>query len=963
MLRPLASPARRLRIGAAYRAPPPLLRQVSSSFFSWGSSKDGGGGEDDGGKGGDATADEKGENRTKAEVVVDEGASETGLVSLGGVPAYPHVVAVPVSGRPLFPGLALPIAVQPEVLEAITASQQAGQPYVGVFLRRDDTESGGVGAVAANDDEVEGEPRALPPVRDVSDLHDVGTFAQVASVMPFPDGSGGQVLVQGRRRVRIIEAFGRDADEAVDTDKRAEVSTEDSAGVGEGAGNGDGMYTDAETTSSSSVLDVLRVKVEHITGPSKDFDPQSDEMRAYSNEFIRVLREVMSLNPLMREHLATVATRVDVNDVEKLADFGASITSAAPDALQQVLAEMDMQKRLSHALLLLTKERELSKLQQDISKQVEEQMTEDQRKYMLQKQLKNIKKELGLEKDDKDTLINKFRSRLEACGEIPAEASAAMEDEFEKLDVLEKNSSEFNVTRSYLDWLTSMPWGKLSKENFDVPGAQQILDEEHYGLDEVKEAILQFIAIGRLRGSVQGKILLLVGPPGVGKTSIGASIARALNREFYRFSVGGLSDVAEVKGHRRTYIGAMPGKPVQCLKTTQTCNPLVLIDEIDKLGRGHQGDPASALLELLDPSQNTTFTDHYLDIPIDMSKALFMCTANDASTIPGPLIDRMEVVRLSGYDAPEKMEIARRYLVPKALHESGLGEDSDLAPASLTIADDAIEQLARHYCREAGVRNLQQHIEKICRKLALKVVQQYGEGQGSDDTVTEEADWAVTAANLEDYVGKPTFNSDLLYDFVPPGVVMGLAWTAMGGSSLFIETQIVRRHGEPEDGRVAGGGRVTTTGQLGDVMSESIAIAQTVARHKLANFLPESAGWFDAHDLHIHVPDGAVKKDGPSAGVTMVTALLSLAMQRSVRNDIAMSGEVSLTGKVLPVGGIKEKTIAARRAGVSCLVFPFGNKRDFDELPEYLREGLEAYFVKTYDEVFDIAFGEDNTFE
>jgi len=623
-------------------------------------------------------------------------------------------------------------------------------------------------------------------------------------------------------------------------------------------------------------------------------------------------------------------------------------------------------------------------------------MTEAQRKYFLTEQLKSIKKELGMEKDDKDALLSKYRKKLATYTSggkdaIPVEVMDTIDSEMDKLATLEKNSSEFNVTRSYLDWLTSIPWGVVCEENFDIAKARGILDRDHYGLEEVKDTILQFIAVGKLKGTVQGKILCLAGPPGVGKTSIAESVASALGRKFFRFSVGGLSDVSEINGHRRTYVGAMPGKLIQCLKSTGTTNPLVLIDEIDKLGNGYRGDPASALLEVLDPSQNSKFRDHFLDVPVDISKILFMCTANALENIPGPLLDRMEVFRLSGYDVPEKVEIAEQYLVPKALRDSGLYTDTaittttsddnnddsekqkdehnkddspqqlDFVPAkdvpdSVSISRSAIENLVRWYCREAGVRNLNKHIEKIARKLALQVV---AEGEGT--TLTEKSSrksdtWEVDDTNLHEYVGQPIFTSDRLYDKdpLPNGIVMGLAWTSMGGCALYIETQAIARV-KKVDGKSIGGGNLKVTGQLGKVMEESTQIAYTVARAKLSNVKPSSS-YFDDFDIHMHVPEGATPKDGPSAGITMTTAMLSLAMDTPIRNDLAMTGEISLTGKVLPVGGIKEKTMAARRAGIKCIIFPSGNKRDYDEMPEYLKENLEVHFADDYSKVFDVTF-------
>merc|ERR1712070_662397 len=561
------------------------------------------------------------------------------------------------------------------------------------------------------------------------------------------------------------------------------------------------------------------------------------------------------------------------------------------------------------------------------------------------------------------------------------------EAELEKLSSLEMNSSEYSVTRNYLDWLCGVPWNVTSNENFDIQDARQILDRDHYGLEDVKDTILEFIAVGKLKGGVQGKIICLSGPPGTGKTSIAKSVAEALGREFYRFSVGGLSNVSEIKGHRRTYVGAMPGKIIQALKKTGTFNPVILIDEIDKLGHGHQGDPASALLEVLDPSQNASFLDHYLDEPVDISKVLFMCTANELERIPETLLDRMEVIRLSGYDFPEKVAIAEQYLVPKSMGESGLmvekespkteeGETkepdetpeerttplekfvfADRVPSTVGIEKDAIESLARWYCREAGVRSLSKHIDKITRKLALQVV---AEGEGAQ--LTQKAkrkteSWLVSEDNLNDYVGKPIFTSNRLYekDPLPHGIVMGLAYTSMGGSALYIETQGIKR-GLNADGKPRGGGTLKATGKLGDVMMESSQIAYTVARARLSEINIDNQ-FFDNTDIHMHVPEGATPKDGPSAGIAMVTSMLSLALDRPIRNDLAMTGEVSLTGKVMAVGGIKEKIMGGRRAGVTKIILPGANQRDYDEIPDYLKEGLDVHFAHDYGEVYEIVFG------
>jgi len=879
-------------------------------------------------------------------------------------PRYPHVTGLPVITRPIFPLIPTSITLRdPQTIDAI--ENMKDNAYVGVFLKKKHSTGVSEAGVLVEKPEL---------IKDASDLYNVGTFAQVHRIT------------------------------------RLGLEPEDS--LGEENDHSD-LTGDTHVSASVLLLGHRRIDLRSVdnVGPPVDvtvshwdrleYTGSEDSIKALSNEVLSTVREVAQMNALFRESLSFY-TRVDAANPYHLADFVASLTkSGTPEELQAVLEDKDPERRLQKALVLLNKEREVAKLQQEISAKVEEKMTDAQRKYFLNEQLKSIKKELGMERDDKETLIAKYREQLAEAGEIPTDVMETIDNELEKLSTLEKNSAEFNVTRSYLDWLCGVPWGKFLEEQFEIKEARKVLDRDHFGLFDVKDTILTFIAVGKLKGSVQGKILCLAGPPGTGKTSIAKSVAAALGRKFYRFSVGGLSDVSEIKGHRRTYIGAMPGKIVQCLKTTGSMNPLILIDEIDKLGAGYRGDPASALLEVLDPSQNSSFVDHFLDVPTDISKVLFMCTANDLSRIPGPLLDRMEVIELSGYDVPEKIAIAEQYLVPKSMGESGLmikkgGEKTDEekkddeqlstrsedgpvetekevdedepgppiesyvhaegVPESANIEKGALESLVRWYCREAGVRNLAKHIDKITRKLALQVVAET-EGTELTERSRRKADtWAVSEDNLSDYVGKPIFTSDRLYenDPLPNGIVMGLAWTSMGGSALYIETQGIKRSKDPE-GKAKGGGSLKSTGQLGDVMKESTQIAYTVARSRLAEIDPSSS-FFDDTDIHMHVPEGATPKDGPSAGVTMVTSMMSLATEKPVRSDVAMTGEISLTGKVLKVGGIKEKMMAARRAGITCVVLPADNRRDFDEIPEYLKDGLDVHFAEDYGEVYEVVF-------
>lgn len=953
-----------------------------------------------------------------------------------GPPFEPHMIALPVLRRPLFPGQQQLVQVthQGAIKELMKAIDKKDQPLlIGTFLRKD----------SVPEDQGEKPAEDLSGTDPLQVLYLTGTRARITRIAPFniapgnndksssesdPPAQGLQVLLSGIDLIRLEKVL-----------------------------------------QLGPPLQVQASRFEQQSGPEEG--PVADEVKAYINETIYTVREIMKINPQFREHATFIhqgMERLGRNDPHSIAHFAACLTTAAGADLMQVLQTEHPSEKLNAALTLVKKELELSQLQQKITTQIEEKVSSHQREFMLREQLKMLKKELGEDKGDgADTLLQKFKSRLEGKT-VPEDAKEAIDSEVEKFGGLAKESQEYQITRNYLDWLTVLPWGVHTEDTLSLRKARTILDRDHYGLSDVKERILELIAVGTLRGSVQGKIICFVGPPGVGKTSIGRSIAQALGREFYRFSVGGLYDVAEIKGHRRTYVGAMPGKIVQCLKKVQSANPLVLIDEVDKIGRGHQGDPASALLELLDPSQNGAFLDHYLDVPVDASKILFVCTANVTDTIPGPLLDRMEVIRLSGYDLQEKIKIAENYLVPASMREVGLwppveeapkvesapetlesqtfpampaaegekvpstdpgkaaegetvtsahsskgaeapagaeaeivtpaqsSEETDVPAASAesaaksptstavaagvapkaAIESDAVESLIRWYCREAGVRNLQKQIEKISRKLAMRVVehreakkereegdQAEGEVEGTPQPAVsaEPPKLVVTEDSLNDLVGKPPFTSDRLYEgALPAGTVTGLAWTAMGGSVLYMEATALPHH----EGKKGGSPSLSVTGQLGSVMKESSQLALLIARRNLAECAPsDRKNFFQENELHLHCPEGAVPKDGPSAGITMVTALLSLGLDMPARADLAMTGEVSLNGKVLAIGGLKEKTIAARRAGCKALIFPQANRRDFDELPAYLKDGLEVHFATEYSDVFAVAFPDhiDNT--
>jgi len=657
----------------------------------------------------------------------------------------------------------------------------------------------------------------------------------------------------------------------------------------------------------------------------------NQELKAYSMAIISTLKELVQINPLYSEEIKLFLNRSSMDDPGRLADFAANLTSADGQELQKILETLDILKRIDRVLVLLKKELEVSRLQTRISQKIEEKVSTQQREFFLREQLKAIKKELGLEKEGKTSEIEKFQQRLKGL-KLTGEAESAVKEELEKFQLLEPTSPEYNVTRTYLDWLTILPWGKHSRDSYGLKRARRILDRDHYGLQDVKERILEFIAVGKMKGDISGSILCLVGPPGVGKTSIGHSIAAALNRKFYRFSLGGMRDEAEIKGHRRTYIGAMPGKFIQAMKSAGTANPVLMLDEIDKIGASFQGDPASALLEVLDPEQNSSFRDHYLDVPFDLSNVLFIATANQLDTIPAPLIDRMEIIRLSGYILEEKLEIAKRYLVPKAIANHGL------KPGQVRIPKPTMMTLIDGYAREAGVRSLENRIKQLMRKAAMKFA------DGEKDKLT------IRKADLEQLLGKPVFTGDEIFS-VSPGVVTGLAWTSMGGATLQIEATSVTSKNKG----------FKQTGQLGKVMVESSEIAYSYIMGQLPNY-DAPKDYFDRHFIHLHVPAGATPKDGPSAGITMATALLSLILDAPVKEGLGMTGELTLTGRVLPIGGVREKTIAARRSGLTTLIFPEGNRKDFEELPDYLKEGLTAHFVSDFNSVARLAFAADDSF-
>jgi len=678
-------------------------------------------------------------------------------------------------------------------------------------------------------------------------------------------------------------------------------------------------------TYKSTVQDepVIQWKVNHFY--EEEFQ-STEEMKAFSMAIISSVKDLIKTNSLFQEELKLFLNRFSVEDPGKLADFVASMTTADSSEVQEVLETFEVRLRVKKVLVLLKKEIELGKIQKKITEQIEEKISRQQKDFFLKEQLKEIKKELGLEKDEKTSEIEKFQERLKRL-HPSEEAEKKIDEEINKMRLLEPHSAEYGVSRNYLDWLTSLPWGVYSEDNYDIEKARKILDRDHYGLNDIKERILEFIATGKMKGNISGSIICFIGPPGVGKTSIGKSVAEALNRKFFRFSLGGMKDEAEIKGHRRTYIGAMPGKIIQSLKTVDVANPVIMLDEIDKIGASFQGDPASALLEVLDPEQNSHFLDHYIDLRFDISNVLFIATANQMDTIPGPLLDRMEVMNLSGYILEEKLQIAKKYLINKQINEHGLKK------SMVKIDNGALKKTIDGYAREAGVRVLENNIKKIMRKVARRFA------EGNTEPVK------VTADNLDDFLGKPRFSDESLYDKSIPGVVMGLAWTSLGGTTLYIEATAIE----------AAAKGFKQTGQLRDVMRESSEIAYTYIQSRAKEYGIDSE-FFPKRFIHLHVPAGATPKDGPSAGITMATALYSLAKGKPIKKNVAMTGELTVTGKVLPIGGVKEKTIAAKKAKVKTIIYPYENKKDFEELPDHIKKGLDAHFINYFDELLDVVY-------
>jgi ATP-dependent Lon protease len=655
----------------------------------------------------------------------------------------------------------------------------------------------------------------------------------------------------------------------------------------------------------------------------------TDEIKALTRALLGEMKQISENNPLFSEEMRL--NMINIDHPGKIADFIASILNIDKNDQQKILEMTDVRERMEKVLIFIKKEQELLKIQKRVQQEINEKIEKSQREYFLKEELKAIKGELGMPTDAKSTDYQKFKEKIESFG-FEGEVKEQVEQELEKFNLMDPNSSEFIVTRNWLDLVTGLPWKAEVNGDFDLKKAQEILESDHYGLKDVKDRIVEYLAVRKLKKDAKGSIICLVGPPGVGKTSVGKSIARAMGKGFFRFSVGGMRDEAEIKGHRRTYVGALPGKIVQGLKITKSRDPVFMIDEIDKMGASYQGDPSSALLEALDPEQNFAFRDHYLDLPFDLSHVFFICTANTLDSIPGPLIDRMEIIQLSGYVDTEKLEIAKHYLLPKSLEKNGFKK------SSVRYTRDALMFIAESYAREAGVRNFEKYLDKIHRKMARTVVL---EGKKAERILP------IDKAAVQKYLGKPIFDEDQLKRATSPGMAVGLAWTSMGGDTLIIEA-------------VANSGKegFKLTGQMGSVMQESAGIAYTYVRHLAEARYGIGSDYFEGKQIHLHIPEGATPKDGPSAGVTMATALLSLVRGKKIKDRLAMTGELSLTGQVLPIGGLREKTVAAKRNKIRDIIIPKANLKDLDEIPEHVKKGITFHPVERMEEVIAIAIGE-----
>jgi len=722
-----------------------------------------------------------------------------------------------------------------------------------------------IGVVLQKDQTVD-EPRS-------EHLHQIGTVAEILRYVTAPDGTH-HIVSRGQRRFRVLEYL--------------------------------------------PGYPFLVARVDEIG----EADVYSTEVAARMHQLRERAREAISLLPNVPAEIGNVIEQT--KSPSTLADFIANVSDLTPTQKQDILETLDVSERLDKVLRYLAQQIQVLRLSKQIGEQTQESLAGRQREHILREQLRQIQKELGEDEEGKAE-ITELREAIDHAG-MSEEAEKQARKELKRLERMPEASAEHGMVRSYLDWLIELPWSKLSEERIDIAEARRILDEDHYGLPKIKQRILEFLAVRKLKPDGKSPILCFVGPPGVGKTSLGQSIARATGRKFQRISLGGVHDEAEIRGHRRTYIGALPGNVIQAIRKAETRNPVIMLDEMDKLGQSFHGSPSAALLEVLDPQQNSTFRDNYLAVPFDLSKVMFVGTANVMDTIPGPLRDRMEIIELAGYTEEEKLEIAKRYLLQRQREATGL------EPSQIEITEDALKSIIRDYTREAGVRNLEREIGSICQKAAMQIA----EGNAGH--------LKVDAKDLHAILGPRRFEGEVAMRTSVPGVATGLAWTPVGGEILFVECT-----------RIPGSGRLILTGQLGDVMKESAQAALSLVKARSGS-LGIDAELFEKSDIHLHVPSGAIPKDGPSAGVAMFIALVSLLTGRMVKRDLAMTGEISLRGLVLPVGGIKNKVLAALRAGITTVLLPERNKKDYEDIPEATRNALQFVWIATADDAIEAAF-------
>ena len=719
-----------------------------------------------------------------------------------------------------------------------------------------------------------------------SDMHRVGTAARILKKVNLPDG-GINIFISTVKRFKIRKVL----------------------------------------HSSAPVA----VAVEYLEEEEAD----TFEVKALTRALLSEMKEVSENNPLFSEEMRL--NMVNIDNPGKIADFIASILNVDKNEQQKILETLNVRARMEQVLIFIKKEQELLRVQKKIQRELNDRVEKNQREYFLREEMKSIQEELGETLGGDATDYQKFKKAIEEL-KLTGEVLETANNELEKLRMMEPGSSEYMVTRNYLDLICKLPWnteGSSKMDDFDINEAQKILERDHFGLDDVKKRIIEYLAVRKMKNDSKGSILLLVGPPGVGKTSVGRSIAAAMKKPFFRFSVGGMRDEAEIKGHRRTYIGAMPGKILQGLKITKSASPVFMIDEVDKMGSSHNGDPASALLEVLDPEQNNSFRDDYLDLPFDVSNVFFILTANTLDSIPSPLLDRAEIIQLSGYIDQEKLEIAKKYHNPKNLAKNGLKK------GQVKYTKTALDRIAKEYAREAGVRHYEKCLDKIHRKLVTEIVQK----TPVIASVAKQSTITIDSPDLDKYLGKPDFDESQIKVASVPGTAIGLAWTSMGGDTLLLEAV-----------SFAGKGSLVLTGQMGDVMKESSQIAFNWARRYAVEKDIKEAKWFDDNIVHLHIPEGATPKDGPSAGITMATTFVSLFTGKKIKKNLAMTGELSLTGQVLPIGGLREKTVAAKRNKIKTIIIPKANERDLEEIPAYVKEGLNFIPVSNVLEVIEKAF-------